>query len=212
MNSTAMLVLTVWCAALSAFDVRERRLPDALTLPGAAVILGYGFAMGTPALAVLGGLMLALPYLVVHLCCPAALGAGDVKLALGLGAATALGGAQTWSWAALAAPILTACVAVGTLVTPTLGTRLPLTPAPACRPGGRRPWSPAAVARSLRRRAGQGIARPVNRAMLRWWREPPHAVPPAAVGRGCGAAGEVATLAHGPAMCAASVVALLAGR
>ncbi|MGW4357048.1 A24 family peptidase, partial [Nocardia sp. NPDC004582] len=125
MNSTAMLVLTVWCAALSAFDVRERRLPDALTLPGAAVILGYGFAVGTPELAMLGALLLAIPYLVVHLCCPAALGAGDVKLALGLGAATALGGAWTWSWAALTAPMLTASVAVGTLMTPSIGTRVP---------------------------------------------------------------------------------------
>ncbi|MEU1204409.1 A24 family peptidase [Nocardia sp. NPDC005825] len=178
MNSTAMLVLTVWCAALSAFDVRERRLPDALTLPGAVVILGYGFAVGTPELAVAGGLMLALPYLILHLCCPAALGAGDMKLALGLGAATALGGAWTWSWAALAAPLLTACAAAGTLMTPTLGTHVPL----------------------------------VNRAVIPVWREPPHTVSFAASGRGGGVAGEVATLAHGPAMCAASVVALLAGR
>ncbi|WP_433672753.1 prepilin peptidase [Nocardia sp. CA-136227] len=194
MNWTAMLVLTVWCAALSAFDARERRLPDALTLPGAVVILGYGFAVGTPELAVAGGLMLALPYLVVHLCCPPALGAGDVKLALGLGAATALGGAWTWSWAALTAPMLTACAAAGTLMTPTLGSRIPLVPAP--------PWSPG----------GRGSARPVNRAVIRVWREPPRTVASAAAGRGGGVAGEVATLAHGPAMCAASVVALLAGR
>ena len=34
----ATLVLA-WLAALSCYDLRERRLPNALTLPGAAVIL-----------------------------------------------------------------------------------------------------------------------------------------------------------------------------
>ena len=47
-------------------------------------------------------------YLVVHLLSPAAMGAGDVKLALGLGALAGAFGADAWLWAALGAPMLTA--------------------------------------------------------------------------------------------------------
>ncbi|MFF0612849.1 prepilin peptidase [Nocardia tengchongensis] len=202
MNSTAMLVLTVWCAALSAFDVRWRRLPDALTLPGAVIVLGYGFAVGTPGLAVLGALLLAVPYLLLHLCCPAALGAGDVKLALGLGAATALGGAQSWAWAAIAAPLLTACAGVGTLLVttyrmewPGYQARLPVGAQPHRQPGSR--W----------------LALPVIRIMILMWRPAWASGARTPAVRGGGAVvGEVATLPHGPAMCAASVLALLAGR
>ncbi|MGW4248675.1 prepilin peptidase, partial [Nocardia sp. NPDC004722] len=86
-----LLALALWCAALSACDLRARRLPDALTLPGAVVVLAYGFAAGAALPALFGAALLTLPYLAVHLAHPAALGAGDVKLAVGLGAATALG-------------------------------------------------------------------------------------------------------------------------
>lgn len=246
MTSTAMLVLTVWCAALSAFDVRERRLPDALTLPGAAVILGYGFAVGTPEPAVSGALLLAVPYLLVHLCSPAALGAGDVKLALGLGAATALGSPRAWSWAALAAPMLTAAAATGALLTPVVMAQLG---SPEARPGRLRGvWrrSRGSAAGSFARpmpgddpptpaTAAQGLPpRPARLFVVPQWprhqgtAELTRAVIPAmiAIGRaarsfparstpvqgGCGAPGEVGTLPHGPAMCVASVVALLAGR
>ncbi|MFE3259133.1 prepilin peptidase [Nocardia sp. NPDC059091] len=153
MSPLPVLLLTLWCVALSVCDLRSRRLPNILTLPGAALVLGYGCATGRPALAVSGALLLAVPYLFVHLCCPRALGAGDVKLAFGLGAATALCGAQTWSWAALAAPMLTTAAGLGGM----LGHRLPIPGA-----GGR-----AVVA---------------------------------------------GTLAHGPAMCAASMVAVVAVR
>ncbi|MEC3918171.1 A24 family peptidase [Nocardia sp. CDC160] len=118
MDPLATLVFTIWCLALSTVDLRCRRLPNALTLPGAAVALGYGFAVGKPILALLGASLLALPYLVVHLCDRHALGAGDVKLALGLGAMTALAGPQTWAWAALAAPMLTAAAGIGLYLTP----------------------------------------------------------------------------------------------
>ncbi|WP_327145647.1 A24 family peptidase [Nocardia sp. NBC_01327] len=151
MRLLPLLVLAAWCAALSCVDLRMRRLPNSLTLPGAVAVLCYGSAIGRPAAAVLGALLLAVPYLLVHLCAPAALGAGDVKLALGLGAATALGGAHAWVWAALAAPAITALAGVGTLLTQ------------AVEPGDS---------------AGP---------------DPP-----------------IGTLAHGPAMCAASVLALLA--
>ncbi|WP_040809577.1 prepilin peptidase [Nocardia concava] len=116
MSALPTLLFTAWCTALSTYDLRTRRLPNALTLPGAAAALGYGFATGKPVLAVLGALLLALPYLTIHLCAPHALGAGDVKLALGLGAVTALHSPQTWAWAALAAPMLTAAAGVGMLL------------------------------------------------------------------------------------------------
>ncbi|HYB38109.1 MAG TPA: A24 family peptidase [Mycobacterium sp.] len=101
-------VLLLWMGALSLYDIRQRRLPNALTLPGAAVIL-FGAVIagcGLPALA--GAAALALMYLLVHLAAPAAMGAGDVKLAIGLGALTGCFGVEVWFLAALAAPLLTA--------------------------------------------------------------------------------------------------------
>ncbi|MGV9661635.1 prepilin peptidase [Nocardia niigatensis] len=173
MPALPTLLFALWCLALSACDLRCRRLPNALTLPGAAFVLGYGFATGRPALALSGAVLLAVPYLLVHLCSPHALGAGDVKLALGLGATTALAGPQTWCWAALAAPMLTAAAGLGSLLAahPSLSPPSPLSP-PSAQPRGD--------------------------ARARWTSSGP------AVAAG--------TLAHGPAMCAASVVAVLAGR
>ena len=47
-------------------------------------------------------------YLLVHLVAPAAMGAGDVKLAIGVGGLTGCFGLPVWFLAALAAPLLTA--------------------------------------------------------------------------------------------------------
>ena len=107
MGVPAALVVVCWAIALSGVDLRERRLPSALTIPGAVVIpVGAAVAgRGLPAL--LGGLGLAALYLLVHLVAPAAMGAGDVKLALGLGALTAAFGIGVWALAALGAPVLT---------------------------------------------------------------------------------------------------------
>jgi len=107
----AVMVLA-WMAALSCYDVRQRRLPNRLTLPGAGVILlTAGFAgRGLPALA--GAAALAGMYLLVHLVAPAAMGAGDVKLAIGVGGLAGCFGAGVWFLAALAAPLLTALHAV----------------------------------------------------------------------------------------------------
>jgi leader peptidase (prepilin peptidase) / N-methyltransferase len=105
-------VLLAWLVVLSCYDVRQRRLPNVLTLPGAAVIL-LGAAVagrGLPALA--GGAALAGVYLLVHLAAPTAMGAGDVKLAIGLGALTGCFGVEVWFLAALAAPLLTATIGV----------------------------------------------------------------------------------------------------
>jgi leader peptidase (prepilin peptidase)/N-methyltransferase len=49
----------------------------------------------------------------VHLLAPAAMGAGDVKLALGMGALTGCFGADVWLLAAIGAPLLT--VVIGTV-------------------------------------------------------------------------------------------------
>ena len=100
-----------WLAVLSCYDIRERRLPNALTLPGAVVILvAAGFAGRGPAAlagaAALGGL-----YLLVHLVAREGMGAGDVKLAIGLGALAGCFGVQVWFLTALAAPLLTVAVA-----------------------------------------------------------------------------------------------------
>jgi len=105
-----------WMAGLSLYDVRQRRLPNWLTLPGAVAILAVAAAVGHGAAAGLGALALGGLYAIVHLASPQAMGAGDVKLALGLGAFTGAFGVDVWVLAALAAPLLTAGWAVVVLV------------------------------------------------------------------------------------------------
>ena len=78
----------VWLILLTVADLRSHRLPNALTLPGAGVILVGAALAGALAPAVLGAVALTGLYGVAHLMSPAQLGAGDVKLAIGLGALT----------------------------------------------------------------------------------------------------------------------------
>lgn len=101
-----------WLAALSAFDIKQRRLPNWLTLPGAVVVVVGAVIAGRGTAALGGGLALFAAYLLVHLLAPAAMGAGDVKLALGIGALTGAFGVDVWLLAALAAPLLTSAVAL----------------------------------------------------------------------------------------------------
>src|SRR5690606_3823494 len=108
MTALAFTLFTLWCATLAVIDARVRRLPNTLTGAGALAVLGYGFLVGRPEAAVMGAVVLALPYLLVHLAAPAACGAGDAKLAVGVGAAAGLGGSHAWVMAALGAPALTA--------------------------------------------------------------------------------------------------------
>jgi leader peptidase (prepilin peptidase)/N-methyltransferase len=88
-----------------AVDLLHRRLPDALTLPAIPLTLALVVPLGWAAVAraAAGAAVLAALYLVVHLAAPGSLGAGDVKLAVALGAA-----ASSASWAAL---LLSAVVA-----------------------------------------------------------------------------------------------------
>jgi leader peptidase (prepilin peptidase) / N-methyltransferase len=104
-------VLT-WLLTLSVYDIRERRLPNWLTMPGAVVILATAAVHGRGASAAIGAFALFAAYAVVHLVSPAAMGAGDVKLAIGIGALTAAFGGDVWLLAALSAPLMTAGWAV----------------------------------------------------------------------------------------------------
>ncbi len=86
--AAAGAVLT-WLAVLSCYDIRQHRLPNALTLTGAPP--------GWPG-------ALAAIYLLVHAVAPGGMGAGDVKLALGVGALTGCGGVGVWFLAAPGEP------------------------------------------------------------------------------------------------------------
>lgn len=97
-----------WAVALSGYDIRQRRLPNRLTLPGAAVVLVVATVAGRGVPAVVGALGLAALYLIVHVVSAGGMGAGDVKLAIGLGALTGAFGPEVWVLAALGAPLLTA--------------------------------------------------------------------------------------------------------
>ncbi|MGV0852491.1 prepilin peptidase [Mycolicibacterium phlei] len=107
-----MVAVAVWLLALSVFDLRERRLPNWLTLPGAVVIPAVAAVYGRGPAALAGAGALLVVYLVVHLVPPAALGAGDVKLAPGIGALTGAFGPDVWIVAALGASLLSAVWAV----------------------------------------------------------------------------------------------------
>ena len=108
----AGVCVLVWLTALSFYDIRERRLPNWLTMPGAAVILAIAGAHGRAVPALLGAVALFTVYVVVHLVSRAAMGAGDVKLAIGIGALTGTFGSGVWILATLGAPLLTAGWAV----------------------------------------------------------------------------------------------------
>ncbi|OBB89470.1 A24 family peptidase [Mycobacterium sp. 852002-30065_SCH5024008] len=107
MRLTAAVAVLVWLAVLSGYDIRERRLPNLLTLPGAGMILLAAALAGRGWSALAGATALTAVYLLVHSAAPAGMGAGDVKLAIGLGALAGCFGVGVWFLAALAAPLLT---------------------------------------------------------------------------------------------------------
>lgn len=84
----ALTVFAVLGVVLAVIDARTHRLPDAVLVPGAGVVLvllgGAAVAVGEPlrAIGVVGGAAGAFfACLGVHLARPAAFGGGDVKLA-----------------------------------------------------------------------------------------------------------------------------------
>src|ERR1700710_1435564 len=93
-------LVRAWMTVLSSYDIRQRRLPNLLTLPGGiAILVGAALAgHGVPALA--GAGVLAGVYLLVHLVAPTAMGGGDVKLAIGLGGLAGCFGVDVWFLAA----------------------------------------------------------------------------------------------------------------
>lgn len=114
----ALLGLAWFGVAAGLVDLRHHRLPDALTLPAVpvAVLLVVPLGAGAVGRAVGGALLAAGIHAAVHLAAPAALGAGDVKLAAPLGAVLA---AAAW-WALLPAVV---CASVITAVAGLLGRR-----------------------------------------------------------------------------------------
>ncbi|WP_024796473.1 prepilin peptidase [Tomitella biformata] len=103
----AAVALVLWCVCLSLIDLRIRRLPNSLTVTGAAVIGAFAVAADRWEAAALGAGLLAGAYLLGRLA-GAGFGGGDVKLAVGLGGVTAMAGGQVWLWSAVGALILTA--------------------------------------------------------------------------------------------------------
>ncbi|MFX1757644.1 prepilin peptidase [Rhodococcus sp. As11] len=111
-TTIGVMVFGWWCVCLSTVDLLVRRLPNVLTLGGAGAILGVAAATGQGRAAFAGALLLAAPLLITHLTVPRSLGAGDVKLALGLGAVTGLAGPSAVLLGALLPPVLTAGAAL----------------------------------------------------------------------------------------------------
>jgi len=101
-----------WCVCASTVDLLARRLPNTLTLGGAAAALVAATATGHGRSALAGALLLTVPLLVAHLVAPWSLGAGDVKLALGLGAVTGTTGPGAVLLAALLPSVLTVLAAL----------------------------------------------------------------------------------------------------
>src|ERR1700751_4212218 len=99
-----MVAALLWMGALTAYDIRRRRLPNWLALPGFAVIMLVAAGSGHGPAAALGAGLLAALYLLVHAAAPAAMGAGGVKLALGLGALTGCFGSDVWFFAGTRGP------------------------------------------------------------------------------------------------------------
>lgn len=83
------VVVAAWTVALIYFDIRQRRLPDTLTLPAGAAMLAWTII--TMDFSGLWGLAWPLLYLLLALLSKGnGIGGGDIKLALPLGIAIAL--------------------------------------------------------------------------------------------------------------------------
>lgn len=123
---------------IAAIDIRWRVIPNRLVLPAAvgAIALAFltGLADADPARAlgaVLGSAALFVVYLVPALIVPSAMGFGDVKLALLVGAVLGALGVQAWVAGALAGFVVGAVIGLVGLATRrvTLRSRLPFAPA-----------------------------------------------------------------------------------
>jgi leader peptidase (prepilin peptidase) / N-methyltransferase len=113
-------------AAVSWYDLTQRRIPNRIVLPAAAACAALTLAGGAP-LSLLPGLATVLLLLVVSLSWPAALGMGDVKLALLL--VLGLDGSALRALAlGLALAALAGCVLIARQGRTALRASLPLAP------------------------------------------------------------------------------------
>ncbi|WP_344028277.1 A24 family peptidase [Pseudonocardia kongjuensis] len=114
-----LLAVLCWLAAAgTSTDLAHRRLPNVLTLPALPLVLVAAVPAGAGAVlrGAAGAVLLAGAYAAVHLVSPAAMGAGDVKLAGPVGAAVTAPGWAGLPVAAALAVLLSGVVAVLALV------------------------------------------------------------------------------------------------
>lgn len=97
----------LWLGLLVGWDIRTRRLPDQLTLPGAGVIAVWAVVVDPWLL--IGGLGWFFLYLLTA-GVVGGIGGGDIKFALGLGTVAALGGVESWMIAVAGASLVTLTV------------------------------------------------------------------------------------------------------
>lgn len=88
-TSALLMSAAVVLVAAAIVDARYRRLPDRFTIAAGVAVTGAAVVAATTE-PVLGAVAFTLPLLLVHLVDPAAMGFGDVKIALVLGAACGL--------------------------------------------------------------------------------------------------------------------------
>src|SRR5215212_1181618 len=103
----ASVSVLAWLVVLSLYDIRERRLPNLLTVAGAIVILLVSAAVDRGGPALIGAGALAGVYLVVHLIAPTGIGAGGVERAAGVGGVAGGVGEGVGVRAGIAAPVFT---------------------------------------------------------------------------------------------------------
>ncbi|MGN7131885.1 prepilin peptidase [Rhodococcoides corynebacterioides] len=108
-EAAAVVALTAWAGVLCVVDGHLLRLPDELTLPAAAAVV---LAADHPGTAIVGAATYAALHWLVAAAVPGAVGGGDVKLCLALGAVGGQAGTEVWVSAAVLAPILGLVAAV----------------------------------------------------------------------------------------------------
>ena len=111
-GAVAGAVVVWWLVCLAVADLSVRRLPDVLTCPGAWGFLAAAAVVGRGGDALAGALCFAGAYFVIHLVSPRSMGAGDVKLAFGLGALCAIASPAAVLLVALLSSLISALFAV----------------------------------------------------------------------------------------------------
>ncbi len=102
-DTAAVVALTSWAGVLCIVDGRLLRLPDELTLPAAGAVM---VAAQHPSAAIVGAAAYAGLHWLAAAAVPGAIGGGDVKLCLTLGAVGGQAGVEVWVSAAVLAPVL----------------------------------------------------------------------------------------------------------